>query len=219
MKNTINPDKDTSNAPYAYMLDLAIGRSAPGYFTGSSDIGPGKLVQDMSKVTAKINKYTDMDNDARGLRGYNYIYNGNVNNNTISGIPKIYTNDWIDLKHKAEAYTAAGSGDASIMDIPPIDYNDFGFGNSNQYSAQAIPTQYVEINKYNSPTDDQIDRLLAHEFKVSDEKNAEILNKIYAILLELNGGKEPPPTSDGDIPIDQMFNDEIPESIYRLSRG
>lgn len=111
------------------------------------------------------------------------------------------------------------SGDASIMDIPPIDYTDLGFGNSEQYSAQAIPTQYVEINKYNSPTDDQIDRLLAHEFKVSDEKNAKILNKIYAILLELNGGKEPPPTSDGDIPIDQMFNDEIPESIYRLSRG
>lgn len=219
MKNTINPDKDTDNAPYAYMLDLAIGRSAPGYFTGSSDIGPGKLVQDMSKVTEKINKYTDMDNNARGLRGYNYIYNGNVNNNTISGIPKIYTNDWIDLKHKAEAYTAAGSGDASIMDIPPIDYNDLGFGNSEQYSAQAIPTQYVEINKYNSPTDDQIDRLLAHEFKVSDEKNAEILNKIYAILLELNGGKEPPPASDGGIPIDQMFNNEIPESIYRLSRG
>ena len=159
-----------------------------------------------------------MDNTSRGLRGYNYIYNGNVNNNTISGIPMIYTNDWIDLKHKAEAYTAAGSGDASIMDIPPIDYNDLGFGNSNQY-AQAIPTQYVEINKYNSPTDDQIDRLLAHEFKVSDEKNAEILNKIYAILLELNGGKEPPPTSDGGIPIDQMFNNEIPESIYRLSRG
>jgi hypothetical protein len=111
------------------------------------------------------------------------------------------------------------SGDASIMDIPPIDYNDLGFGNSSNQYAQAIPTQYVEINKYNSPTDDQIDRLLAHEFKVSDEKNAKILNKIYAILLELNGGKEPPPTSDGDIPIDQMFNDEIPESIYRLSRG
>lgn len=105
------------------------------------------------------------------------------------------------------------------MDIPPIDYTDLGFGNPEQYSAQAIPTQYVEINKYNSPTDDQIDRLLAHEFKVSDEKNAEILNKIYAILLELNGGKEPPPTSDGGIPIDQMFNNEIPESIYRLSRG
>lgn len=218
MKQNINPDKDTSNAPYAYMLDLAIGRSAPGYFTGNSDIGPGKLIQDMGKVTEKINKYTDMDNNARGLRGYNYIYNGNVNNNTIAGIPKIYTNDWINLKHKAEAYTAAGSGDASIMDIPPIDYNDLGFGNSNQY-AQAIPTQYVEINKYNSPTDDQIDRLLAHEFKVSDEKNAAILNKIYAILLELNGGKEGAPTTDGGIPIDQMFNNEIPESIYRLSRG
>ena len=124
-----------------------------------------------------------------------------------------------NLIESSKVLSLPASGDASIMDIPPIDYTDLGFGNPEQYSAQAIPTQYVEINKYNSPTDDQIDRLLAHEFKVSDEKNAEILNKIYAILLELNGGKEPPPTSDGGIPIDQMFNNEIPESIYRLSRG
>ena len=127
--------------------------------------------------------------------------------------------DMADMKLATTTLSLPASGDASIMDVPPIDYNDLGFGNSEQQSAQAIPTQYIEINKYNSPTDDQIDRLLAHEFKVSDEKNAAILNKIYAILLELNGGKEGAPTTDGGIPIDQMFNNEIPESIYRLSRG
>lgn len=166
----------------------------------------------------KQSNYTDPDNVwNRYIREYQ---NGGPYASRFSSNLK-QLKQYADIANMQLATTTLSlpaSGDASIMDIPPIDYNDLGFGNSNQYSAQAIPTQYVEINKYNSPTDDQIDRLLAHEFKVSDEKNAEILRKIYAILLELNGGKEPP-TTDGGIPIDQMFNNEIPESIYRLSRG
>ena len=122
-----------------------------------------------------------------------------------------------------------GSGDEianSIVDIPPIDYSklptdDWTDTIWNSMSNQQQQTRYTQSQ--NTEVNDQIDRILANEYKTSDKRTHELLEKIYAYLekKENEDGKPNPNSSNGATPqgSQDMFEDEIPNSVYRLARG
>lgn len=145
----------------------------------------------------------------------------------MTSIPAIFTTKGVQgMKKLRDAY---GSGDeiaTDIVDIPPIDYSKFtdeDWNNTiwNSMSNQTPTQQYVPTE--DTAKNDQIDRILANEFKTSDKRTHDLLEKICNYLekeKEERQGK-PDPNSPNSTPqgSQDMFENEIPNSVYRLARG
>ena len=150
---------------------------------------------------------------------------------SVSGVPRIFGTNGKDNTGYMNLYKAMrGSGDEianSIVDIPPIDYSKLPTDDwtdtiwNSMTNQQQQQTQYTQ--SHNTEVNDQIDRILANEYKTSDKRTHELLEKIYAYLekKENEDGKPNPNSPDGTTPqgSQDMFEDKIPNSVYRLARG
>ena len=152
--------------------------------------------------------------------------NGNM------GIPNVWGNaddDRVRMSVNSLVLPTRGSGDeiaTDIVNIPPIDYSKFtdeDWNNSiwNAMGNQTPTQQYVQTE--DTAKNDQIDRILANEFKTSDKRTHDLLEKICDYLEKEKEEKQgkPDPNSPNSTPqgSQDMFENEIPNSVYRLARG
>ena len=218
---------------YDYMLDDIIGRSRPGVWSTKYDSTDGYV-----STNGAWKKLDDMPGPA-SLHAVNAIISGTPKErmayyaqswSQAGGVPRIFGTNGKDNTGYMNLYKAMrGSGDEianSIVDIPPIDYSklptdDWTDAIWNSMSNQQQQTQYTQSQ--NTEVNDQIDRILANEYKTSDKRTHELLEKIYAYLekKENEDGKPNPNSSNGATPqgSQDMFEDKIPNSVYRLARG
>lgn len=229
---------DHMNMLYDYALDKLIGRENPGYVLKDGN----KVILDHMSMK---NKFSDLQYSSPvplgfqsyiGIHGNDYnvnalneYYKGATNDTkaSMTSIPAIFTTKGTKVMNKLR--NAYGSGDeiaTDIVDIPPIDYSKFtdeDWNNSiwNAMSNQTPTQQYVQTE--DTAKNDQIDRILANEFKTSDKRTHDLLEKICDYLekeKEERQGK-PDPNSPNSTPegSQDMFENEIPNSVYRLARG
>jgi hypothetical protein len=198
----------------ADILDRIIGTSGPrvvtkkGEINNPYDVKPTSTAKKFSSSLANLSTDTDMR------------------------IPNIWGksgDDRVRSSVNSLVLPIRGSGDEianSIVDIPPIDYSklptdDWSNTIWNSMTNQQQQTQYTQSQ--NTEVNDQIDRILANEYKTSDKRTHELLEKIYAYLekKENEDGKPNPNSPDGTTPqgSQDMFEDKIPNSVYRLARG
>lgn len=229
------PLKDHENMLYDYVLDKTIGRATPGFVRNNEFTVSGNLV-DLKKsfnnlsysspVPIAFQSYVDIHGKDYNVGGFNKYYNGDPDF-SMYRIPAIFKSSNKD--YISAIRNAYGSGDEianSIVDIPPIDYSklptdDWSDTIWNSMTNQQQQTQYTQSQ--NTEVNDQIDRILANEYKTSDKRTHELLEKIYAYLekKENEDGKPNPNSSNGATPqgSQDMFEDKIPNSVYRLARG
>ena len=235
--NAYQTKTDHEDMIYAYALDKLIGRSSPRYMKNNSysvlsnyaDMKEAfKDLKYTSPVPIGFQSYVGIHGNNYDVKALNdFISGGNNNSTAMQSIPKIFSNDSTSaLKALRKAY---GSGDEianSIVDIPPVDYSklptdDWTDVIWNSMGNQQQQTQYNQSQ--NTEVNDQIDRILANEYKTSDKRTHELLEKIYAYLekKENEDGKPNPNSSNGTTPqgSQDMFEDKIPNSVYRLARG
>lgn len=228
---------DFENMLYDYALDQLIGRENPAYvpnkknsivlehsslknaFSDLSSINPAPVAFQAYAETSggdDLDRFKKYFNESAGNRAYMYQ------------IPAIFKDSSSAAMRKIRG--AYGSGDeiaTSVVDIPEIDYSKFtdeDWNNniwnymSNQASAQQYATQTQDADK-----NEQIDRILANEFKTSDKRTHELLEKIYEHLEkekdERENGKKGDPNGPNPPSSQDMFENEIPNSVYRLARG
>ena len=229
---------DHMNMLYDYALDKLIGRENPGYVLKDGN----KVILDhmsmknkfsdlrySSPVPIGFQSYIGIHGDDYNVNALNEYFKGAPNDakTNMTSIPAIFTTKGVQgMKKLRDAY---GSGDeiaTDIVDIPPIDYSKFtdeDWNNSiwNAMSNQTPTQQYVQTE--DTAKNDQIDRILANEFKTSDKRTHDLLEKICDYLekeKEERQGK-PDPNSPNSTPqgSQDMFENEIPNSVYRLARG
>ena len=231
--NATQSATDNEYMLYDYMLDDIIGRSTPGVWSAKYDSTDGYV-----STNGAWKKLDDMPGPA-SLHAVNAIVSGTPKErmayyaqswSQAGGVPRIFGTNGKDNTGYMNLYKAMrGSGDEianSIVDIPPIDYSklptdDWTDVIWNSMSNQQQQTQYTQSQ--NTEVNDQIDRILANEYKTSDKRTHELLEKIYAYLekKENEDGKPNPNSSNGATPqgSQDMFEDKIPNSVYRLARG
>jgi hypothetical protein len=123
---------------------------------------------------------------------------------------------------------AAGDEVATnIVDVPEIDYSKFtdeDWNNSIWDSMAPRQATTPQTGAYPVDKNENLDKILANEFKTSDKQTHEILQKIYEYLENRDKSDDDNPTPSGGgnqkypNPHD-MFQDKIPNSVYRLARG
>jgi murein DD-endopeptidase MepM/ murein hydrolase activator NlpD len=230
------PLKDHENMLYDYVLDKTIGRATPGFVRNNEFTVSGNLV-DLKKsfnnlsysspVPIAFQSYVDIHGKDPTVKEFNKYYNG-APDGAMYRIPAIFKTSNKD--YISAIRNAYGSGDEianSIVDIPPIDYSKLPTDDwtdtiwNSMTNQQQQQTQYTQSQ--NTEVNDQIDRILANEYKTSDKRTHELLEKIYAYLekKENEDGKPNPNSPDGTTPqgSQDMFEDKIPNSVYRLARG
>lgn len=230
------PLKDHENMLYDYVLDKTIGRAIPGFVRNNEFTVSGNLV-DLKKsfnnlsysspVPIAFQSYVDIHGKDPTVKEFNKYYNG-APDGAMYRIPAIFKTSNKD--YISAIRNAYGSGDEianSIVDIPPIDYSKLPTDDwtdtiwNSMTNQQQQQTQYTQSQ--NTEVNDQIDRILANEYKTSDKRTHELLEKIYAYLekKEKEDGKPNPNSSNGATPqgSQDMFEDKIPNSVYRLARG
>ena len=229
---------DHMNMLYDYALDKLIGRENPGYVLKDGN----KVILDhmsmknkfsdlkySSPVPIGFQSYIGIHGNDYDVKALNEYYKGADSDAKahMTSIPAIFTTKGVQgMKKLRDAY---GSGDeiaTDIVDIPPIDYSKFtdeDWNNTiwNSMSNQTPTQQYVQTE--DTAKNDQIDRILANEFKTSDKRTHDLLEKICDYLekeKEERQGK-PDPNSPNSTPqgSQDMFENEIPNSVYRLARG
>ena len=229
---------DHENMLYDYALDKLIGRAIPGYV-------PNKKKILVSQVDDLRNAFDDLSSTnpapaafqayAETSGGYDLdlfkkYWNDNAAGNRVGmyQIPAIFKTSSSAAMRKIRG--AYGSGDeiaTNIVDIPEIDYSKFtddDWNNTiwNTISSQASTQQYSTQTQDNDKNE-QIDRILANEFKTSDKRTHELLEKIYKHLEkekeERESGQKRNPNGPNSPSSQDMFENEIPNSVYRLARG
>ena len=230
---------DHENMLYAYALDQLIGRSTPGYVSDGSTLvntdhaSLMKKFSDLSRTTAApiaFQAYAGINSSDNYVNNFNLYRKGSAGNGSNVGIfdiPAIFSDKGnANLRKIRSAY---GSGDeiaTSIVDIPPIDYSKFtdeDWNNSiwNGMNSQTPTQQYVPTEDI--AKNDQIDRILANEFKTSDKRTHDLLEKICDYLEkekeERDGKPDPNSPNSTQQGSQDMFENEIPNSVYRLARG
>ena len=216
---------------YDYILDDMIGRSTPGVWSSTYDKNRGYVNQ--SEWWKKLD---DIPGPAT-LHSVNAKVRGTPDERMAyytrdAGVPRIFGSNGKDNTAYMQLYKAMhGSGDeeaTSIVDIPPIDYSKFTDEDWNNaiwdsMSSSASNNVIDYSQGQNSNKAKQIDRILANEFKTSDKRTHDLLEKICNYLekeKEERQGK-PDPNSPNSTPqgSQDMFENEIPNSVYRLARG
>lgn len=229
--NATQSATDNEYMLYDYILDDIIGRSRPGVWSSKYDRKDGYV--SMNEAWTKLDDIPGPSSlhavnvDVRGVPKERMAY---YVQSSVSGVPRIFGTNGKDNTGYMNLYKAMrGSGDEianSIVDIPPIDYSklptdDWTDTIWNSMTNQQQQTQYTQSQ--NTEVNDQIDRILANEYKTSDKRTHELLEKIYAYLekKENEDGKPNPNSPDGTTPqgSQDMFEDKIPNSVYRLARG
>ena len=230
---------DHENMLYAYALDQLIGRSTPGYVSDGSTLvntdraSLMKKFSDLSRTTAApvaFQAYAGINSSDNYVNNFNLYRKGSAGNGSNVGIfdiPAIFSDKGnANLRKIRSAY---GSGDeiaTNIVDIPPIDYSKFtdeDWNNSiwNGMNNQTPTQQYVQTE--DTAKNDQIDRILANEFKTSDKRTHDLLEKICDYLEkekeERDGKPDPNSPNSTQQGSQDMFENEIPNSVYRLARG
>lgn len=229
---------DHMNMLYDYALDKLIGRENPGYVLKDGN----KVILDhmsmknkfsdlqySSPVPIGFQSYIGIHGDDYDVKALNEYFKGAASDakTNMTSIPAIFTTKGVQsMKKLRDAY---GSGDeiaTDIVDIPPIDYSKFtdeDWNNTiwNAMNNQTPTQQYVQTE--DTTKNEQIDRILANEFKTSDKRTHDLLEKICDYLekeKEERQGK-PDPNSPNSTPqgSQDMFENEIPNSVYRLARG
>ena len=199
----------------ADILDRIIGTSGPRVVTKKGEINNPYDAKPTSTAKKFLNNLTSLSAD------------------TDMRIPNIWGksgDDRVRSSVNSLVLPIRGSGDEianSIVDIPPIDYSKLPADDwsntiwNSMTNQQQQQTQYTQSQ--NTEVNDQIDRILANEYKTSDKRTHELLEKIYAYLekKENEDGKPNPNSSNGTTPqgSQDMFEDKIPNSVYRLARG
>lgn len=197
----------------ADILDTIIGTSAPRVVTSSGGIDNPNATKPSNTAKKFSSSLTNLSlsSDLRIPNIWGKEADGRVRS-AINGL----------------VLPVRGSGDEianDIIDIPPIDYSKIPSDDwtdtlwntiSNQQASQYTETSNTEAN-------DRIDKILANEFKTSDKRTHELLEKIYAYLEEKESGNPKPTSGSGGDSTPQgsqdMFEDKIPNSVYRLARG
>ena len=199
----------------ADILDRIIGTSGPRVVTKKGEINNPYDAKPTSTAKKFLNNLTSLSAD------------------TDMRIPNIWGksgDDRVRSSVNSLVLPIRGSGDEianSIVDIPPIDYSKLPTDDwsntiwNSMTNQQQQQTQYTQSQ--NTEVNDQIDRILANEYKTSDKRTHELLEKIYEYLekKENEDGKPNPNSSNGTTPqgSQDMFEDKIPNSVYRLARG
>lgn len=196
------------------ILDKIIGTSGPRVVTKKGEINDPNAMKPTSVAKDFKNSLANLSTDA-DMRIPN-IWGKEGDSRVRSSINSL-------------VLPVRGSGDeiaTDIVDIPPVDYSKFtneDWNNAmwNSMGGQQPVVQYTEV--HDSATNEQIDRILANEFKTSDRRTHEILEKIYTYLenKEKNDGQPKPSGSSNNGPqgSQDMFENDIPKSVYRLARG
>lgn len=230
--NATQSATDNEYMLYDYILDDIIGRSTPGVWSSKYDRKDGYV--SMNEAWTKLDDIPGPSSlhavnvDVRGVPKERMAY---YVQSSVSGVPRIFGTNGKDNTGYMNLYKAMrGSGDEianSIVDIPPIDYSKLPTDDwtdtiwNSMTNQQQQQTQYTQSQ--NTEVNDQIDRILANEYKTSDKRTHELLEKIYAYLekKENEDGKPNPNSPDGTTPqgSQDMFEDKIPNSVYRLARG
>ena len=229
---------DHMNMLYDYALDKLIGRENPGYVLKDGN----KVILDhmsmknkfsdlkySSPVPIGFQSYIGIHGNDYDVKALNEYYKGADSDAKahMTSIPAIFTTKGVQsMKKLRDAY---GSGDeiaTDIVDIPPIDYSKFtdeDWNNTiwNSMNNQTPTQQYVPTE--DTAKNDQIDRILANEFKTSDKRTHDLLEKICDYLEKEKEERQGKPDPNSPNPTPQgsqdMFENEIPNSVYRLARG
>ena len=229
---------DHMNMLYDYALDKLIGRENPGYVLKDGNkvildhMSMKKKFSDLkysSPVPIEFQSYIGIHGNDYDVKALNEYYKGADSDAKahMTSIPAIFTTKGVQsMKKLRDAY---GSGDeiaTDIVDIPPIDYSKFtdeDWNNTiwNSMSNQTPTQQYVQTE--DTAKNDQIDKILANEFKTSDKRTHDLLEKICDYLEKEKEERQGKPDPNSPNPTPQgsqdMFENEIPNSVYRLARG
>lgn len=208
--NDDNSIYDPSGATWSYNPDATVGTVSEKYYISKIMEEIRRMHSDDYTDPQEIILETSGESYYDSHKGYGGAKSKSISKSSRAAFERRGENDW--------AWTTGGSGDVPALDMNQI-FDDASQTMQNAAGAFGGNNVTNVIVRDDQATTDMLTKLSEMTFKVRNERVEELLEELVAYVKTKRKSSTSMVRGTNNYTMEDMFDDEIPEAVVRLSKG